>query len=279
MTAQSSRTAGSVSSSAVAAGPVTTGPVTLVGGGPGAAELLTVAAVTALAQADVVLFDRLAPSDDLASLAPQATLIDVGKRAGSHPVSQTGIEELMVEHALAGKRVVRLKGGDPYVFGRGSEEVLACHRNGIAVTVISGVTSALAVPAAAGIPLTHRGISHAFTVISGHAPLTDNELEGLTLLGSTIVVLMGVGTLPTLSQGLLRHGMSAEMPVAIIERGFSATQRTTVSTLSAVLADAAAAGVRSPAVLVVGEVVRLAYSGDAAAEDLVARAAEFAGTD
>ncbi|TFD11801.1 uroporphyrinogen-III C-methyltransferase [Cryobacterium sp. TMT1-2-2] len=279
MTAQSSRTAGSVSSSSVAADPVTTGPVTLVGGGPGAAELLTVAAVTALAQADVVLFDRLAPSDDLASLAPQATLIDVGKRAGSHPVSQTGIEELMVEHALAGKRVVRLKGGDPYVFGRGSEEVLACHRNGIAVTVISGVTSALAVPAAAGIPLTHRGISHAFTVISGHAPLTDNELEGLTLLGSTIVVLMGVGTLPTLSQGLLRHGMSAEMPVAIIERGFSATQRTTVSTLSAVLADAAAAGVRSPAVLVVGEVVRLAYSGDAAAEDLVARAAEFAGTD
>ncbi|MDJ0378706.1 uroporphyrinogen-III C-methyltransferase [Cryobacterium sp. PH31-L1] len=279
MTAQSSRTAGSVSSSSVAAGPVTTGPVTLVGGGPGTAELLTLAAVTALAQADVVLFDRLAPSDDLASLAPQATLIDVGKRAGSHPVSQTGIEELMVEHALAGKRVVRLKGGDPYVFGRGSEEVLACHRNGIAVTVISGVTSAIAVPAAAGIPLTHRGISHAFTVISGHAPLTDNELEGLTLLGSTIVVLMGVGTLPTLSQGLLRHGMAAEMPVAIIERGFSATQRSTVSTLSAVLADAATAGVRSPAVLVVGEVVRLAYSGDAAAEDLVARAAEFASTD
>ncbi|WP_240607387.1 uroporphyrinogen-III C-methyltransferase [Cryobacterium aureum] len=279
MTAQNSRTAGSVSSSSVVSGPVTAGPVTLVGGGPGAAELLTVAAVTALAQADVVLFDRLAPSDDLASLAPHATLIDVGKRAGSHPVSQAGIEELMVEHALAGKRVVRLKGGDPYVFGRGSEEVLACHRNGIAVTVVSGVTSAIAVPAAAGIPLTHRGISHAFTVISGHAPLTDNELEGLTLLGSTIVVLMGVGTLPTLSQGLLRHGMSAEMAVAIIERGFSNTQRTTVSTLSAVLADAAAAGVRSPAVLVVGEVVRLAFSGDAAAEELVARAAEFAGTD
>ena len=266
MTAQSSRSTGSVS----------TGPVTLVGGGPGAPDLLTVAAITALLQADVVLFDRLAPSDDLASLAPRATLIDVGKRAGSHPVSQTGIEDLMVEHALAGKRVVRLKGGDPYVFGRGSEEVLACHRNGIAVTVVPGVTSAIAVPAAAGIPLTHRGISHAFTVISGHAPLTDNELEGLTLLGSTIVVLMGVGTLPTLSQGLLRHGMPADMPVAIIERGFSPTQRTTVSTLSAVLADAASAGVRSPAVLVVGEVVRLAFSGDAAAEDLVARAAEFA---
>ncbi|TFD48671.1 uroporphyrinogen-III C-methyltransferase [Cryobacterium sp. Hh11] len=269
MTAQNSRTAGSVN----------TGSVTLVGGGPGAAGLLTVAAMTAIAQADVVLFDRLAPNEELTLLAPHAVLIDVGKRAGSHPVSQTGIEELIVEHALAGKRVVRLKGGDPYVFGRGSEEVLACHRNGIPVTVISGVTSAIAVPAAAGIPLTHRGISHAFTVISGHAPLTDNELEGLTLLGSTIVVLMGVGTLPTLSQGLLRHGMPAGMPVAIIERGFSATQRTTVSTLATVLADAAAANVRSPAVLVVGEVVRLAFSGDAAANDLVARAAEFSVTD
>ena len=270
MTARNFGTAGSVS-----AEQVTAGQVTLVGGGPGAAGLLTVAAVTALAQADVVLFDRLAPNDELALLAPRATLVDVGKRAGSHPVSQAGIEDLMVEHALAGKRVVRLKGGDPYVFGRGSEEVLACHRNGIAVTVISGVTSAIAVPAAAGIPLTHRGISHAFTVISGHAPLTDNELEGLTLLGSTIVVLMGVGTLPTLSQGLLRHGMPANLPVAIIERGFSATQRTTVSTLAAVLSDAAAAGVRSPAVLVIGEVVRLAFSGDTAANDLVARAAEF----
>ncbi|TFD67173.1 uroporphyrinogen-III C-methyltransferase [Cryobacterium sp. Hb1] len=270
MTARNFGTTGSVS-----AEQVTVGQVTLVGGGPGAAGLLTVAAVTALAQADVVLFDRLAPNDELALLAPRATLVDVGKRAGSHPVSQAGIEDLMVEHALAGKRVVRLKGGDPYVFGRGSEEVLACHRNGIAVTVISGVTSAIAVPAAAGIPLTHRGISHAFTVISGHAPLTDNELEGLTLLGSTIVVLMGVGTLPTLSQGLLRHGMPADLPVAIIERGFSATQRTTVSTLAAVLSDAAAAGVRSPAVLVIGEVVRLAFSGDTAANDLVARAAEF----
>ena len=270
MTARNFGTTGSVS-----AEQVTAGQVTLVGGGPGAAGLLTVAAVTALAQADIVLFDRLAPHDELALLAPRATLVDVGKRAGSHPVSQAGIEELMVEHALAGKRVVRLKGGDPYVFGRGSEEVLACHRNGIAVTVISGVTSAIAVPAAAGIPLTHRGISHAFTVISGHAPLTDNELEGLTLLGSTIVVLMGVGTLPTLSQGLLRHGMPADLPVAIIERGFSATQRTTVSTLAAVLSDAAAAGVRSPAVLVIGEVVRLAFSGDTAANDLVARAAEF----
>ena len=276
MTAQSSGSAGSARS--VTIGRARAGSVTLVGGGPGTSELLTVAAVAALHQADVVLFDRLAPHDDLSSLAPSATLIDVGKRAGNHRVSQTEIEELMVEQALAGRRVVRLKGGDPYVFGRGGEEVLACHRNGIAVSVISGVTSAIAVPAAAGIPLTHRGISHAFTVISGHAPLTDNELAGLTLLGSTIVVLMGVGTVPPLTQGLLRHGMPADLPVAIIERGFSATQRTTLSTLGGVLADARAADVHSPAVLVVGDVVRLAFSGDAAAQDLVARAVADAAT-
>jgi len=236
---------------------------------------MTVSAVAALNRADVVLFDRLAPNENLALLAPVATLIDVGKRAGNHPVSQSEIEELMVEHALAGRRVVRLKGGDPYIFGRGSEEVLACHRNGIAVSVISGVTSAIAVPAAAGIPLTHRGMSHAFTVISGHAPLTENELEGLALLDSTIVVLMGVGTLPTLTQGLLRHGMPANLPAAIIERGFSASQRTTISTLSTVLVDAAVAGVASPAVLVIGTVVRLAFSGDAEAKDLVTRAAAY----
>ncbi len=285
MTAQIFRTPGSATAAAEAAAseaaasdagvPRTAGSVTLVGGGPGAVELMTVAAVAALKRADVVLFDRLAPNKDLTSLAPFATLIDVGKRAGSHPISQAAIEDLMVKHALAGQRVVRLKGGDPYIFGRGSEEVLACQRRGIAVTVISGVTSAIAVPAAAGIPLTHRGMSHSFTVISGHAPLTENELAGLTLLESTIVVLMGVGTLPTLTQGLLRHGVPTDLPVAIIERGFSASQRTTVSTLSAVLVDAAVAGVASPAVLVIGKVVRLAFSGDAAAEDLVARAAEY----
>jgi len=260
----------------IARNPPPVGHVTLVGGGPGSTELLTLAAVAALSQAEVVLYDRLAPTEDLALLAPAAVLIDVGKRAGSHPISQSGIEDLMVGHALAGRRVVRLKGGDPYVFGRGSEEVLACQRSGVPVTVVSGVTSAIAVPAAAGIPLTHRGVSHAFTVISGHAPLTENELAGITLLGSTLVVLMGVGTLPTLTQGLLRHGMRAELPVAIIERGFSTTQRTTVSTLAAVLVDAAAAGVQSPAVLVLGEVVRLAYSGELGAEDLLARANEFA---
>ncbi|WP_081882425.1 uroporphyrinogen-III C-methyltransferase [Cryobacterium sp. MLB-32] len=256
----------------------TSGRVTLVGGGPGAAGLLTIAAVQALFEAEVVLFDRLAPTDDLPALAPHALLIDVGKRPGNHAISQGDIEQLIVQHALAGSRVVRLKGGDPYIFGRGSEEVLACHMRGIPVTVISGVTSAISVPATAGIPLTHRGMSHAFTVISGHAPLTERELQGLVLLDSTIVVLMGVGTLPTLTQGLLRHGMTTDMPVAIIERGFSATQRTTIADLGTILGEAARASVASPAVLVIGEVVRLAFTGDTSAEHLISRAGEFAAT-
>ncbi|GAA3869540.1 hypothetical protein GCM10022381_11030 [Leifsonia kafniensis] len=251
------------------------GRVTLVGGGPGDVGLLTVAARDALATAHVVLYDRLSPHANLRELSPAATLINVGKLPGNHPVSQTGIEDLIVSHALAGAHVVRLKGGDPYVFGRGSEEVLACHANGIPVSVLSGVTSALAVPAAAGIPLTHRGLSHSFTVISGHAPLAVNELQALCLLGGTIVVLMGVGTLPTLTQGLIRHGMTPAMPVAIIENGFSQNQRTTIATLATVLTEAALTKVSSPAVLVIGQVVTLAYSADASAEELMVRASRL----
>ncbi len=134
-----------------------TGRVTLVGGGPGRADLLTVAAVRALGAADVVLYDRLAPYEALAEFAPTAELVDVGKRPGHHAIPQHEIEALLVGHALAGRHAVRLKGGDPYVLGRGGEEVLACHLAGVPVEVIPGVTSAVAVPGAAGIPLTHRG--------------------------------------------------------------------------------------------------------------------------
>ena len=157
-----------------AAGPV--GHVTLVGGGPGTTELLTVAAVKALRDADVVFYDRLAPYQELPSLT-SAELVDVGKKPGHHKVSQGDIEKLMVESALAGNNVVRLKGGDPYVFGRGGEEVASCVAAGVPVRVISGVTSAISVPAAAGIPVTHREVSHMFTVVSGHAPLTEKELH------------------------------------------------------------------------------------------------------
>lgn len=247
------------------------GSVTLVGGGPGSDDLITGGGARALASADVVLYDRLAPHDNLATLAPNATLINVGKQPGHHAISQGDIEALLVEHARAGARVVRLKGGDPYVFGRGSEEVIACHAAGVPVTVIPGVSSAIAVPAAAGIPLTHRNISRLFTVVSGHAPLSDNELEHLAGLGGTIVVLMGVANLPPIVQGLARFGLAASTPVAIIERGFSDSQTTTITTVSDAVVDAAR--VSNPAVLVIGEVVRLAYSGDATAAELYERAA------
>ncbi|WP_236778946.1 uroporphyrinogen-III C-methyltransferase [Agromyces seonyuensis] len=254
------------------------GRATIAGGGPGDDALLTAAALEALRTADVVLYDRLAPHDRLAELAPDAELIDVGKRPGHHPVDQSGINALIVEHARRGAHVVRLKGGDPYVFGRGSEEVLACHAAGIPVVVVPGVTSSIAVPAAAGIPLTHRGITRLFTVVSGHAPLDEDELEHLAKLGGTIVVLMGVNTLPQIAPGLARHGLGAGTPVAIIERGCSPEQRTTIGSLDSIVVDAHTAGVASPAVVVIGEVVRLAYAGDATAAELVDRAERLGAT-
>jgi uroporphyrin-III C-methyltransferase len=245
------------------------GSVTLIGGGPGTDELLTLAGAAALREADVVLYDRLAPHANLATLAPNAELLDVGKKPHHHPVGQSDIEDLLVTHALRGANVARLKGGDPYVFGRGGEEVAACRRAGVPVRVIPGVTSAISVPAAAGIPLTHRGISKLFTVVSGHEPLSDGEYAGLAALGGTIVVLMGVGTLPSMTYGLQRAGLSAETPVAIVERGYSPRQRTTFADLGSVVEVAARAGVSSPAVLVIGQVVRLAGEGDAEAIGVV----------
>ncbi|MBG6184156.1 uroporphyrin-III C-methyltransferase [Arthrobacter sp. CAN_A214] len=233
------------------------GSVTLVGGGPGATGLLTLHAAAALKEADVVLFDRLAPTADLPELAPAAELVDVGKQPGHHPIPQREIEALLIALALAGRHVVRLKGGDPFVFGRGSEELAACVEAGVPCRVIAGISSAIAVPAAAGIPVTHREVSHLFTVVSGHAPLTDDEHLHLTGLGGTIVVLMGVGTLPQLAAGLTRAGMRQDMPVAVVERGYSPSQRTTTGTLATIVTAAGSARCQSPAVLVIGEVVRV----------------------
>lgn len=234
-----------------------TGAATLIGGGPGALGLLTLDAAAALREADVVLYDRLAPTEALAQLAPAAELIDVGKLPGHHRVPQSGINELLVNHALAGRHVVRLKGGDPFVFGRGSEELGACLAAQVPCRVVPGVSSAISVPAAAGIPVTHRGISSMFTVVSGHAPLTEEEHRHLAGLGGTIVVLMGVSTLPQLVAGFGAAGMRPDMPVAVIERGYSASQRTTAGTLSTIITAAGAARCQSPAVLVIGEVVRV----------------------
>lgn len=232
------------------------GRVTLIGGGPGVEDLLTVRAKRALREADVVLFDRLGPYRTLPQLAPGAELIDVGKTPGHHPVSQTDIEKLMVAKASEGKHVVRLKGGDPFVFGRGGEEVNTCAAEGIPVTTVPGISSSIAVPAAAGIPVTYRGVAHAFTVVSGHQPLTDQELEALAKLGGTIVVLMGIGTLPQLTSGLRRAGLASTVPLAIVEKGYSPEQRTTITNLGEAVTAAGLARCTSPAVVVVGEVVR-----------------------
>ncbi len=249
------------------------GRVILVGGGPGSVDLLTLGAVKALAVADVVLFDRLAPYQHLGELAPDALLVDVGKTPGHHPIPQAEIERMLVDHALAGSCVVRLKGGDPFVFGRGGEEVMACRAAGIDVTVIPGVSSAVAVPGAGGIAVTHRDVSRMFTVVSGHAPLSESELAGLAGLASTIVVLMGVSNLPQITQGLIRHGLPGSTPIAVIERGCTPQQRSLFSTLDRILFDAAAAAVAAPAVLVIGEVVALADRSEPSAVRLLSEAA------
>ncbi|MEV7648388.1 uroporphyrinogen-III C-methyltransferase [Arthrobacter sp. NPDC089319] len=234
------------------------GLVTLIGGGPGPDDLLTMRALAALKDADVVYFDRLGPHANLRWLAPGAELVDVGKRPGHHPVCQEDIQRRMVDSALQGHHVVRLKGGDPYVFGRGGEEVAACIKAEVPVTVVPGISSAISVPGAAGIPVTHRDVSRMFTVVSGHLPLAEEEYRHLAGLGGTLVILMGVGTLPQLVAGLRREGMRADMPVAIVEQGFSESQRTTVSDLAGVVTAAGSARIKSPAVLVIGEVVRQA---------------------
>lgn len=252
-----------------AAAIVPIGQVTLVGGGPGEEGLITVAAMHALRDADIVYFDRLGPHDRLDEWAPGAEHIDVGKLPGHHAVPQAEIERMLVDSALAGQTVVRLKGGDPFVFGRGGEEMLACRKAGVPVTVISGVSSAIAAPAIAGIPVTHRDLSRMFTVVSGHAPFTDDQLAHLVGLESTIVVLMGIGTLPQLSAGLMRHGMDPALPVAIIERAFTSSQRTTIASIGTVVDSSTQAGIRSPAVIVIGEVVRFADDADSAAVELL----------
>lgn len=238
------------------------GHVALVGGGPGDVELITVAGMRALAMADVVLHDRLAPAEVLARYAPQAELVDVGKTPGHHAVPQREIEQIMLAHAARGRRVVRLKGGDPFVFGRGGEEVLACRDAGVPVTVVPGVTSAIAVPASANIPVTHRDVARSFTVVSGHVPLDENELAGIVGLGGTVVVLMGVNTLRQLIAGLRRHGMPDGTPIAILERGFSDTRRSTLSTVGGIEHELAPLHPSSPAVIVIGDVVHAVGGSD-----------------
>ncbi|WP_394939802.1 uroporphyrinogen-III C-methyltransferase [Psychromicrobium sp. YIM B11713] len=229
------------------------GSVALIGGGPGADDLITVRGRKLLAQADVVIADRLGPRGLLELLEESTEVIDVGKSPDHHPVPQQQINSLLVEHARAGKRVVRLKGGDPYVLGRGGEEAEYCRAHGVEVEVVPGVSSAIAVPAAAGIPLTHRGLARGFTVISAHQDLAELP-EGRD---HTVVLLMGVATLRRTAVSLATKGRGEGCPVAIIEDGFGAQQRITIGTLGGIADQAEALGVSSPAVVVIGDVVRI----------------------
>jgi uroporphyrin-III C-methyltransferase/precorrin-2 dehydrogenase/sirohydrochlorin ferrochelatase len=232
------------------------GRVDLVGGGPGPVDLITVRGRRLLAEADVVVADRLGPTDVIAELDPAVEVVDVGKQPGHHPVPQDEINRILITHAKAGKRVVRLKGGDPFVFGRGGEEVAACLAAGIPVDVVPGLTSVVSVPQAAGIPVTHRGSAASVHVINGQGEPTLAAVMALADPTVTTVVLMGVASLGRIVDAARDGGAPADKPVAIIENGHTPQQRTTRTTLADAVADAAAAGVRNPAVIVIGEVAR-----------------------
>jgi uroporphyrin-III C-methyltransferase/precorrin-2 dehydrogenase/sirohydrochlorin ferrochelatase len=249
---------------APSAHPPSTGAVALVGGGPGDPDLITVRGRRLLAHADVVVVDRLAPRALLDELRPDVVVVDATKLPRGRAMQQEAITGVLLEHARAGRFVVRLKGGDPFVFGRGSEEMSDLLAAGVPVTVVPGVTSAVAVPGLAGIPLTHRGLAHEAVVVSGHVGPDDErslvDWTALARLRGTLVILMGVDTLPRIAEVLQAHGRAPGTPVGIVMDGTMPTERVVVATLADVAKVAADAGVRPPAVVVVGEVVAVRES-------------------
>jgi len=234
----------------------TNGIVYIVGGGPGDPGLITVKGLNCLRQADVVLYDRLAAPELLDEVPADAELLDVGKEPKRHRRSQNEINALLIEKAREGKTVVRLKGGDPFVFGRGGEECQALAEAGIRYEVIPGVSSAIAVPAYAGIPVTQRGVTTAFTVVAGHTGGAESDIDwdDISKIG-TIVFLMGVEHLPEIVAQLIAHGRSSDTPAALIQEGTTQNQVVVTGTLEDIVEKAE--GIRPPAVFVVGEVVSL----------------------
>jgi len=234
------------------------GGVALVGGGPGDPELITVRGRRLLAHADVVVADRLAPQELLAELPPQVEVIDAAKIPYGRAMAQDAINEVLIDRAKAGKFVVRLKGGDPFVFARGYEEVLACADAGIPVTVVPGVTSAIAVPALAGVPVTHRAVTHEFVVVSGHvAPDHPESLvnwNALAALSGTIVLLMAVERIELFTKALLEGGRPADTPVLVVQHGTTTAQRTLRATLADAPERIREEGIRPPAIIVIGSV-------------------------
>ena len=234
------------------------GRVILVGGGPGDPGLLTVTGLTAIRDADVVVTDRLAPLAALDQVRRGTEIVDVSKTPGGATTTQDEINALLIAHARAGRTVVRLKGGDGFVFGRGAEEWQACAEAGIEVQIVPGLSSALAVPALAGIPLTHRTLNQGFSVISGHVPPGDPrsmlDYAALATDGLALVVLMGVGTLDAIAAELIRHGMDPATAAATIADGTLPTQRVVRAPLSGIAAETSRAGIRPPAITVIGAV-------------------------
>jgi uroporphyrin-III C-methyltransferase / precorrin-2 dehydrogenase / sirohydrochlorin ferrochelatase len=253
-----------LASGALASGPLSpdvVSGVALVGAGPGDPELVTVRGRRLLAAADVVVVDRLAPGMLLDELRPSVEVVDASKIPYGPGAAQEEINRILVDRARAGKFVVRLKGGDPYVFGRGGEEVQACASAGVPVTVVPGVTSAIAAPAAAGIPVTHRGVAQEFTVVSGHVPPGHAESlvdwPALARLRGTICVLMGLKHLAAIVETLITHGRPADGPAAAVQEGTTSAQRVVRATLGTLVSEVAAADLRPPAIVVIGDVAGL----------------------
>ena len=242
-----------------------TGTVTLVGAGPGGRGLLTLAGAEAIAQADAVVYDRLVDGSVLDLLPLHAVRVDVGKESGRHPVPQDQINEILVCLARQGKTVVRLKGGDCYLFGRGGEECEYLRENGVPFRVIPGVTSAFAAPAFAGIPVTHRDCCSSVHIVTAHARAgraLKIDFASLVRLDGTLVFLMGLSALEQVTDGLLTAGIAPDMPAAVIENGARGTQRKVVATIAGLADRVRAAGLRSPALIVVGRVCGLSDTLD-----------------
>ena len=237
------------------------GKVWLVGAGPGDAGLFTMRGRQVIEQADVVVYDKLVGQGILAMIPEDTEKIFVGKVAGKHPVPQHEINKILLQEALKGKKVARLKGGDPFVFGRGGEELELLLENQVPFEIVPGITSAISVPAYNGIPVTHRDFVSSLHIITGHTKSKDEaeiDYQSLVKLGGTFVFLMGISAMPKICAGLMEAGMPKDMPAAVLERGTTAHQRRVVSTVESLTRDAEAAKIKTPAIIVVGKVCSLA---------------------
>ena len=238
-----------------------TGKVWLVGAGPGDIGLFTLKGLKVLEQADVVVYDSLVGQGVLSRIPENARLINVGKRASHHIMRQENINQVLLEEAQRGLRVVRLKGGDPFLFGRGGEELELLRENGIPYEVVPGVTSSIAVPAYNGVPVTHRDFCSSVHIITGHKKAGeeyDIDFRALVDTKGTLVFLMGVSALPDICEGLIGAGMEKDMPAAILQKGTTAGQKRIVATVSTLEEEVKRQGIETPAIIVVGKVCTLA---------------------